>query len=123
MIGYLVLVLDVSCIAFGYIQKNIPIYPKFWIYRISLMCIYILILFWTYAIIFLYIENFLDILNDIFLYVQSKYFLPYILENTKTPMCKHWEPFYFSRCFSLHHSAHAGTCWHCWNVFFDVSYY
>ena len=96
MIGYLVLVLDVSCIAFGYIQKNIPIYPKFWIYRISLMCIYILILFWTYAIIFLYIENFLDILNDIFLYVQSKYFLPYILENTKTPMCKHWEPFYFS---------------------------
>ena len=68
---------------------------------------------------------------------------PYIIhtvhsESKKVPPCKHGETFLFSSLFLairhpptswappyyiLHHSAHAGTCWHCWNIFFDVSYY
>ena len=31
--------------------------------------------------------------------------------------------FYFPHCLRLHHAhSGAGTCWHCWSVFFDCSY-
>ena len=43
--------------------------------------------------------------------------------NIKVLSCKHEGLLYLTHCFSLHHSAHSGACWHGWGIFFNVSYY